>query len=154
MLRQSFSEPSRFGPSMPPPVSLHASALQPPSRCRFLARALYTRKGCRDIQEFNVEVFELSGQHLRLRSPLAGFLPDNFSLVLGARQYGIGCAVLSRVNNTVWCQLIRRESEPMVSFLAGLRDPKETLEELHDPLFPRARMATRRRSDGAPQSKT
>lgn len=107
--------------------------------CAFLARALYTRRGCRDIQEFNVEVFEISRRHLRLRSPLTSFLPPNFTLVLGAAQYGIGCSVVKRSKNAVLCNLIRRESGAVVSYLTTRQDARETLLEINDPLFPKAR---------------
>lgn len=139
MLHHSHTTPPRPAASSitaSPPLGQPLLAV-PGYRCNFQARALYTRRGCRQIQEFTVEVFEISRQSLRLRSALASFLPDSFTLILGARQYGIGCCVVGRVKNTVRCNLIRRETDSMVAYLSTLRDPRTTLLPINDPSFPR-----------------
>lgn len=91
-----------------------------------------------------MEVFEISSLSLRLRSPFATILPDDFTLILGARQHGMGCSVVDRFRNTIRCNLIRRETADMVSYLSSLRNPQATLEEIQDPLFPRSMILLRR----------
>ena len=124
------------------PISVHSA--QPNRRkCKFKARALYMRNGCRGIQEFVVEVNEISRTQLVLTSNFSSLMPDNFTLILGARQYGIGCAVYSRVESKLNCNLLKPESTEMVAYLAGLRDPNSTIEEIRHPLFPRSLMVKR-----------
>lgn len=109
-------------------------------RCRFMAQALYTRRGCRDIHEITVEVTEISRHFVKIHSKLAFFLPDNFTLILGTRQYGLGCSVLTRDGVILRCNLIRRETTAMVGFLSKVTDPRETVREIRHPLFPKGRM--------------
>lgn len=123
-------------------LSVHAA--QPNRRkCKFSARALYMRNGCRGIQEFVVDVVEISRTQLVLASNFSSLMPDNFTLVLGARQHGIGCAVYSRVDGRLNCNLLKPESADMVTYLAEIRNPAETLEEIRHPLFPKSLMVKR-----------
>ncbi|MBB4064157.1 hypothetical protein [Gellertiella hungarica] len=107
--------------------------------CHFQARALYTSKGCRNIQEFTVDVREISRRDLVVTSPLTSFLPDAFTLILGSRQYGLGCAVTLRRRDRLRCALIRPESTDLVAFLSSLSDPAVTLRTLYHPMFPKSR---------------
>jgi hypothetical protein len=116
------------------PMSIHAA--QPIRvRCKFKARALYTRRGCRGIQELVIDVIEISRTQIVVTSDFTSLVPDNFTLVLGERQHGIGCAVYSRVDRQLNCNLIRTESAGMINYLADVRTPEETLGEINHPLF-------------------
>lgn len=109
-------------------------------KCRFQARALYTRRNCRDIQEFIVEVVEISRHQLIVRGNLSTLLPNYFTLVIGARQHGIGCIVIGRKDTQCTCHIICPQTHAMVEFLANVRDPSETTEEIAHPLFPPSRI--------------
>lgn len=109
--------------------------------CHFQAVAVYGSKGCRRIQEFTVDIRVISTRELIIQTPLCTFLPASFTLVIGARQHGMGCTVYKRRSDRVHCQLIRRESLAMVAFLSTVSKPEKTLGELVHPLFPRPRLA-------------
>lgn len=109
--------------------------------CHFQAVAVYGSKGCRRIQEFIVDVRMISTSELIIQTPLCTFLPSSFTLVIGARQHGMGCTVYKRRSDRLHCQLIRRESRAMVAFLSTVTKPEKTLGELLHPLFPRPRLA-------------
>ena len=108
--------------------------------CRFRAIALYTLRGCRKVRETAVEVIEISQEELLINSPLSVFMPEAFTLVLGARQHGIGCMVAHRRGSRLHCKLIRRETRNMVVFLSTIMDPSATLKHLSHPLFPKGRV--------------
>lgn len=109
-------------------------------KCRFQARALYTRRNCRDIQEFIVDVVEISRHQLTVRGNLTSFLPDDFTLVIGARQHGIGCTIINRKDKDCICHIICPQSHAMVEFLAQVRDPRMTTGEIDNRLFPPSRI--------------
>lgn len=109
-------------------------------KCRFQARALYTRRNCRDIQEFIVDVVEISRHQLIVRGNLTSFLPDDFTLVIGARQHGIGCTIIGRKDKDCTCHIICPQSHAMVEFLAQVRDPRITTQEIDNKLFPPGRI--------------
>ena len=132
-----FSPPKSRSPSFT--ASKTSRDLCGSRKCRFLARVIYTRHGCRGIQEFTVEVCEISPTEIAVRSPLAPLLPDDFTLVIGARQYGFGCAVYARKDKTVRCRLIRQEKNDIIDFLATVPSPADTLSTLRNPLFPKSR---------------
>lgn len=129
-------------PAPPKPVANHSKPGKEALRfkCRFQARALYTRRNCRDIQEFIIEVVEISRHQLTVRGNLTSFLPDNFTLVIGARQHGIGCAIINRKDKDCICHIICPQSHAMVEFLAQVRDPRITTQEIENRLFPPGRI--------------
>lgn len=131
------SSPHKPAGRMAVPPTPHAERLD----CHFLAVAVYTSHGCRNVQEIAVEVSEISRREVAVCSPLCLFLPDAFTLVLGLRQYGMGCSVVRRRADRILCRLIRPESTDLVAFLSKVEEPKATLRELKHPLFPRSRMA-------------
>lgn len=107
--------------------------------CHFKAVAVYGAYGCRRIQEVTIDVTEISRTEIVIQGPLCIFLPNSFTLVLGARQYGMGCVVAQRFKDRLVCKLIRRESSTMVAFLSTLLHPVDTLSILRHPLFPPGR---------------
>lgn len=86
-----------------------------------------------------MDVREISRRDLVVTSPLTSFLPDAFTLILGSRQYGLGCAVTLRRRDRLRCALIRPESTDLVAFLSSLSDPAVTLRTLYHPMFPKSR---------------
>lgn len=123
------------------PSHVGASLLVSGSRlpCHFLGVAVYTSRGCRHVQEITVAVREICGTEIVIQSPLCNFLPEAFTLVLGARQYGMGCIVHRRYQDRLVCRLIRREPAAIVAFLSTLAKPEQTLSLLLSPLFPPGR---------------
>ncbi len=107
--------------------------------CHFQTVAVYGTTGCRRIQEIVVDVREISREELVIDSALCGFLPNSFTLILGAGQIGLGCTVYRRGTDRLHCRLIRRESKAMVAFLSSLSRPEATLSEIGHWLFPRSR---------------
>jgi hypothetical protein len=105
-------------------------------KCNFKARAVYTRKGYRGIREMIVDVIEISPTQLTVKCKFPSILPDDFTLILGGRQHGIGCSVVNRIGDRLHCNLIRHENGAIVSYLCSIRNPELTLEEITHPLFP------------------
>lgn len=111
--------------------------------CHFQAVAVFGTRGCRQIREVIVDIRLISSTDLVLQSSLARFLPPNFTLVLGARQYGMGCSVYRRRGDRIHCRLIRPENPAMIAYLSTVTRPAKTLSELAHPLFPRPRQERR-----------
>lgn len=132
-------QPTPRAPVRDKPLSIH-SAQPNRQRCKFQARALYMRRGFRGIQEIVVDVIEISRTQIVLNSNFSSLIPENFTLFLGSRQHGMGCAVYSRVDGQLNCNLLRPESSEMVSYLAAIRQPSQTLDDIHHPLFSRSLM--------------
>lgn len=107
-------------------------------RCNFQARLLYMSRGVRGTQELIADVTEISRTQMVITTEFSFLLPECFSVVLGARQYGIGCAIIARTGDRLTCNILQPESSELVKYLAEVKSPRRTLDQIDHPLFPKA----------------
>ena len=93
-------------------------------KCNFLARLLFTLKGCRNITQYIVGVEDISEVGVRVATDHGKDIPRFFYLFVGKYQHGIGCFVVGREKGILRCEFIRR-SRPEWS-ISSLASPTRT----------------------------
>lgn len=117
--------------------SLHDTGRPTRFGCNFQARLLYMSRGVRGTQELIANVTEISRTQIVITTEFSFLLPECFSVVLGARQHSIGCAIIARFGDRLICNILQPESSELVKYLTQVRSPRRTLEQIDHPLFPK-----------------
>lgn len=104
-------------------------------KCAFMARALFTTKGNRNIAQYIVLAQDISEVGIRLYTEQAKEIPKHFYLFVGKHQLGIGCIVIGREKDVLRCEFIKEAPTKIVDHLAGVSNPNSTLGLIKHPLF-------------------